>query len=92
VSDDNPYELIDPCNFPLIDPCNFPVMLPKSGPRFKCLEESAFDAREARIVELEALLREGVKAWSFNDEQQHTHTWHERADWVEKVKAALGDA
>jgi hypothetical protein len=42
-----------------------------------------------RIVELEALLREGMKAWSFSDEQQHTHTWHDRADWVAKVKAAL---
>ena len=32
------------------------------------------------------------KWWSFDDGQQHTHSWHTREDFIEKKLADLLDA
>lgn len=37
---------------------------------------------------LSAALREW---WSFNEQQQHTHSWHTREDFIEKLPAIIED-
>jgi uncharacterized coiled-coil protein SlyX len=56
-----------------------------------------YDKAQARIAELEAVVEklpvEIRKRWSFNDSQQHTHTWHDREDfiaWIEAAQAGEG--
>lgn len=40
---------------------------------------SALEEREAALVD-------ALRSWSFGNGQQHTHSWHDRADWIERHK------
>ncbi len=40
----------------------------------------------------EAILEDLKDAWSFNKHQQHTHSWHDKQDFIEKWTAAIARA
>ena len=44
--------------------------------------------RTALAAQQEAL-RDANASWSFSDGQAHTHTWHDKADWMERNRGAL---
>lgn len=41
------------------------------------------DARALLAVE-RAALTDALRTWSFDDAQRHTHSWHDREDWIER--------
>lgn len=46
-----------------------------------------------RLRELAAGFLPSLKeCWTFSDQQQHTHSWHDMLDFVEKWKAKIGEA
>lgn len=66
-----------------------------SGNIFSAIRESASAAlaqRDAEVARLRALLRKVCKRWTFNNDQQHTHTWHDWAAVVPHIEAALAEA
>lgn len=47
------------------------------------------------IVEYAAALlavRDAEKAWTFDSDQVHTHTWHDREDWKDRNDSAVAAA
>lgn len=56
-----------------------------------CLLERG-EALARELTAAYAALRDANQAWSFNGGQMHTHSWHDRADWRERNRAALSAA
>ncbi len=46
-------------------------------------------AMAQEIAELRNALRMVSERWTFNNVQQHTHTWHDWADCIGPIKSAL---
>jgi len=44
--------------------------------------------RAEAVRALEEALADVDKSWSFNANQGHTHTWHEKQDCLERLRAA----
>ena len=40
------------------------------------------DRLASENAELRAAIQDAYRRWSFSSTQQHTHTWHDRADWI----------
>lgn len=39
--------------------------------------------------ELAGAVKDALESWSFGSDQHHTHTWHDRADWIGRNLAAV---
>lgn len=46
-------------------------------------------AKDAEIERLKAACEMVLKRWTFDNDQQHTHNWHDRTDCTEAIRAAL---
>lgn len=44
------------------------------------------------VPTIDALLEDLNFAWSFDDNQQHTHSWHDKQDFMEKWRVAIARA
>ena len=47
------------------------------------------DNLRAENAAMRKALRDALRAWSFNDYQFHTHSWHTREDWIGRHPVVL---
>ena len=51
--------------------------------------EAALAARDAELARLREAVEMVRKRWTFSNDQQHTHNWHDMADCFEAIHKAL---
>jgi hypothetical protein len=71
-------------------------MLTPAELEFACKGDGVFGELAREVVRLRAenekmrkALSDARASWSFSDGQAHTHTWHDKAGWIERNKEAL---
>ena len=50
---------------------------------------AALATRDALLAECREVIEMARDRWTFTEDQQFTHTWHDRADWIVPARALL---